>query len=92
MLVQGYEEQANEIMTILEANNDVMKSLSRFYLNLLHNDGFSKQLKTECQEDIREFATQISDMIYGANMQILRARLLVKITADRKALVSCTVK
>jgi hypothetical protein len=27
-------------------------------------------------------------MIYDANMQIRRARLLVKITADRKALVS----
>lgn len=88
MLVQGYEDQTNEVITILEANNDVMKSLSKFYIKLLDNNGFDDKLKTECNEDIQEFAAQISDMIYDANMQIRRARLLVKITADRKALVS----
>jgi hypothetical protein len=63
---------------ILEANNDIMKSLSNFYNSLLRN----------CNGDVREFVAQIGDMMYDANMQIRRAKLLVKITADRKALVS----
>jgi hypothetical protein len=86
-LVQGYEDQVNEVIMILEANNDIMKSLSEFYDNLLKNDAFDAVLKVQCREDVREFVAQIGDMIYDANMQIRRAKLLVKITADRKALV-----
>ncbi|ORY12543.1 hypothetical protein BCR34DRAFT_563656 [Clohesyomyces aquaticus] len=86
-LVQGYEDQVNEVIMILEANNDIMKSLSDFYDSLLKNDAFDAGLKDQCKENIREFVEQIGDMIYDANMQIRRAKLLVKITADRKALV-----
>ena len=86
-LVQGYEDQVNEVIMILEANNDIMKSLSDFYDNLLKNDAFDAGLKVQCKEDVREFVAQIGDMMYDANMQIRRAKLLVKITADRKALV-----
>jgi hypothetical protein len=73
---------------ILEANNDIMKSLSNFYNSLLRNDDFDAELKVNCNGDVREFVAQIGDMMYDANMQIRRAKLLVKITADRKALVS----
>lgn len=86
-LVQGYEDQVNEVIMILEANNDIMKSLSEFYDTLLKNDAFDAVLKVQCREDVREFVAQIGDMMYDANMQIRRAKLLVKITADRKALV-----
>jgi len=87
-LVQGYEDQINEVIMILEANNDIMKSLSEFYDGLLKNDAFDPVLKVQCKEDVREFSAQIGDMMYDANMQIRRAKLLVKIAADRKALVS----
>lgn len=86
-LVQGYEDQVNEVIMILEANNDIMKSLSEFYDKLMSNDAFDAALKVQCKEDVREFVAQIGDMMYDANMQIRRAKLLVKITADRKALV-----
>jgi hypothetical protein len=87
-LVQSYEDQVNEVIMILEANNDIMKSISNFYDSLLRHDAFNATLKVQCRGDVREFVAQIGDMIYDANMQIRRARLLVKITADRKALVS----
>jgi len=86
-LIQGYEDQVSEVIMILEANNDVMKSLGSFYDALLKNDAFDAVLKVQCREDVREFVAQIGDMMYDANMQIRRAKLLVKITADRKALV-----
>ncbi|OAL52682.1 hypothetical protein IQ07DRAFT_642349 [Pyrenochaeta sp. DS3sAY3a] len=85
--IQGYEDKVNEIIMILEANNDIMQSISSFYTNLMKNDDFDAGLKGACMEDVREFAMQIGDMIYDANMQIRRARLLVKITTDRKSLV-----
>lgn len=75
---------------ILEANNDIMKSLGNFYDGLLKNDAFDDHLKRDCREDIRDFVAQIDDMIYEANMQIRRAKLLVKITADRKGLARVT--
>jgi hypothetical protein len=73
---------------ILEANNDIMRSLGDFYTNLMKNNDFDKSLKASCAEDVREFVMQVGDMIYDASMQIRRAKLLVKITADRKSLVS----
>ncbi|KAF3046160.1 hypothetical protein E8E11_000049 [Didymella keratinophila] len=86
-LVQSYEDKVNEIILILEGNNDVMKSLSGFYCDLMKSDDFDLVLKKQCAEDVREFSAQIGDMMYDINMQIRRARLLVKMTADRKALV-----
>jgi hypothetical protein len=87
-LVQNREDEVNEVIMILEANNDIMKSLSDFYDSLMRNDAFDASLKSQCKEDVREFVAQVGDMMYDANMQIRRAKLLVKITADRKALVS----
>lgn len=87
MLMQGYVDKANEVVAILEANADVMKSLSNFYSKLPDNHGFGDDLAAACKDPISEFSAQIGDMIYDAKMQIRRARLLVKITSDRKALV-----
>lgn len=89
-LVQSYEDQVNEVIMILEANNDIMQSLSGFYSNLMRSNDIDTTLKDNCDGDVGEFAAQIADMMYDANMQIRRAKLLVKVTADRKALVCIT--
>mgnify|MGYP004501962095 CR=1 FL=1 len=86
-LVQSFEDKVNDLIMILEANNDNMQSLSAFYSNLMKNDDLDPVFRNGCAEDVREFAAQIADMMYDANMQIRRAKLLVKLTADRKALV-----
>ena len=70
---------------ILEANTDVLTSLRDFYKRLADNNDFD--LKLDCEVDILEFAIQIDDMIYDSKMQISRAKVQVKITADRKNLV-----
>lgn len=86
-LVQVYEDKVSEVILILEANNEVMQSLAGFYINLMTNADLDLALRKQCADDVREFAAQIKDMIYDSNMQIRRAKLLVKLTADRKALV-----
>ena len=70
---------------ILEANIDVLTSLRKYYEALLGNKDFP--LKRQCREDTLKFAAQINDMIYDLGMQISRAKLLVRIAADRKSLV-----
>ncbi|KAJ4379240.1 hypothetical protein N0V86_005285 [Didymella sp. IMI 355093] len=86
-LVQVYEDKVSEVIMILEANNEVMQSLAGFYSNLMKNDDLDQNLRKQCAEDVREFTAQVTDMMYDSNMQIRRAKLLVKLTADRKALV-----
>lgn len=84
--VQNYEDKTNEAIMVLEANADVLSSLRMFYEKLAENIDFP--LRGVCHEDIAAFATQVNDMIYDSRMQILRAELLLRITADRKGLVS----
>lgn len=86
-LVQVYEDKVSEVILILEANNEVMQSLADFYANLMTNDDLDLALRKQCTDDVRDFTAQIKDMMYDSNMQIQRAKLLVKLTADRKALV-----
>jgi len=87
--VQDYEDRTNEAIMILEANADVLTALRKFYYeSLMRHKDFPASLKTACEDDVLQFATQLDDMIYDAKMQISRAKLLVRIISDRKSLVS----
>lgn len=70
---------------VLEANTDVLTSLRDFYKRLSDNKLFD--LKVPCELNLVDFVSQIDDMIYDSKMQIARAKVLVKITTDRKSLV-----
>jgi hypothetical protein len=70
---------------ILEANVNVLKSLREFYKNLLNDKSFP--WRDTCKDDIMVFSEQVKVMTYDLEMQISRAKLLVKIIGDRKALV-----
>lgn len=83
--IQHLEDKVNEAIMVQEANSDVLTSLRKFYERLMDNKDFP--LRTACCEDVLLFATQLDDMIYDSKMQIARAKVLVKITEDRKTLV-----
>jgi hypothetical protein len=85
--VQDYEERTNIAIMILEANVDVMTSLRNFYERLMRNRDFP--LTDACGEDIVAFTVRLDEMIYDSKMHIRRAKLLTRVTADRKNLVSC---
>jgi hypothetical protein len=89
--LQRWEDKTNKVIMDLEANVDVMSSLCRFYNGLKGNKDIPAGLKDGCASDIVRFAAQIDDMIYDFKTQISRAKLLVKITSDRKELVSCLI-
>ena len=84
-MVQHREDKINEAIMILQANNDVITSLRGFYKRLIDVDDFD--LRISCKSNILDFAAQLDDMVYDSKMQIARASVLVKITAERKSLV-----
>ncbi|KAF2843020.1 hypothetical protein M501DRAFT_52755 [Patellaria atrata CBS 101060] len=87
MTIQGFEDDINEAIMIMESNNDTLSSLQAYYEKLLKHKHFPSELLTECLDDVQLFATQISGMIHDAKMHISRARLLLKIADDRKTIV-----
>lgn len=70
---------------ILEANVDVLTSLRNFYDRLMGNRDIP--LTDACGKDIVAFTVRLDEMIYDSKMHIRRAKLLTRITADRKSLV-----
>ncbi|KIW33353.1 uncharacterized protein PV07_00210 [Cladophialophora immunda] len=86
--VQGREDQINEAIMVLEANVDVMQSLCKFYEGLRTKKEIPQTLKDGCDADIATFIAQTNDMISNLKLQIVRANLLVKITKDRKELIT----
>ena len=84
--LQDYQDKINVTIMVLEANNDVLASLRDFYKTLLENSAFA--LRETCREDVTSFTKQVDEMIHDSSMQISRAKLLIRITTDRKDLVS----
>jgi len=80
------EDKTNEAIMVLETNSDVLTSIKQFYERLVENKEFG--LRTQCREDVATFAMQVDDMIYDSRMQTARAKVLSRITDDRKILVS----
>lgn len=70
---------------VMEANVEVLSALLKYYEGLLGRADFP--VANNCRDNIVAFSSQLSDMIYDLKMQIARAKLLVRITADRKTMV-----
>ncbi len=85
--LQLWQDKTNEAIMVLEANVDIMCSILRFYKLLAGNQNFPYELTNACGADIQEFTAKVEDMNSNLKMQISRAKLLVKITSDRKELV-----
>jgi hypothetical protein len=72
---------------VLEANTNVLKSLRRFYVDLVSRKGFPPELKSACEDHLRTFTSQLDEIIGDFQMQMSRAKLLVNIVNNRKELV-----
>ena len=86
--LQQWEDKVNEVIMALETNAELLSSLRRFYKSLPGRKDFPNRLKSVCGVDIQTFGDQIEQMKYDFQMQLSHAKLLVKITVDRKELVS----
>jgi hypothetical protein len=88
--IQDTEDKANDAIMILEANINVVISLRNFYELLPKNNAFGQATQAEMQsisDSVNAFALQVNNLINDFKMNIARANLLVRISADRKILV-----
>lgn len=85
--LQHWQDKANEAVMVLEANAGILKSLRRFYADLIVRKDFPGSLRTACEDDLDVFFSQLDEITNDFQMQIARAKLLVNIINDRKELV-----
>ncbi|OHE90944.1 hypothetical protein CORC01_13753 [Colletotrichum orchidophilum] len=86
-IVQEWEDKTNETIMVMESNADILTMLRKFYMELVKDQNFpSSELQAGTQA-VNDFASQLNEMIYDTQMQISRAQVLVKIVADRKAIL-----
>jgi Mg2+ and Co2+ transporter CorA len=83
--LQGKSDKITEIVMVLEANVAVLTSIRKYYERLLENKDFT--LNVDCEESVGVFAAHIDEMICDMEMQILRAKVLAQVTADRKTII-----
>jgi hypothetical protein len=88
--VHSHEEKINVAIMLLEANVSILKMLKEFYERLVVDENFP--WKETCKDHVKAFSDQLNVMVYNLEMEISRAKLLNRIIADRKALVTNFIK
>lgn len=85
--VQEYEDKVNEAIMVMESNVNNLNSLADSYKLLVTDSQFPIADLEACTSAVRRFAIHIHEFTYDLNMQIARAKVLSKITGDRKNIV-----
>ncbi|KAG9195927.1 hypothetical protein G6011_01048 [Alternaria panax] len=85
--LQYWQEKTNEAVMVLEANAKILRTLHRFYSNLIVRSDFPDTLKKSCEDHLYAFFSQLNEISGDFDMQLARAKLLVNIISDRKQLV-----
>jgi hypothetical protein len=71
---------------VLDANIEVITALRDFYANLKIDLDFD--LRDSCGRNISSFTSQVTGFMTALSMQVKRARVLSRLTANRRNLVS----
>ncbi|KAJ6191814.1 hypothetical protein J3E72DRAFT_35523 [Bipolaris maydis] len=85
--LQHWQDEANAVVMVLESNAKIVGALHSFYKNLVSREDFPSVLKTNCEDHFHAFFSQLDEIMGDFDMQLTRAKLLVKIISDRKELV-----
>jgi len=87
--VQLLEDKANEAIFVLNANIDVLRTLREHYQDLIKAEDCIKGLGANIERIVDRFDRHLATIVNDLKMQIARAGALMRMLADRKALV-CT--
>ncbi|KAF5511302.1 hypothetical protein CGCS363_v002438 [Colletotrichum siamense] len=85
--VQRWEEKTNDTIMAMESNANIMKLLQRFYRDLVKDDDFPSKARRLCQQAAKSFCLQLDELICETQMQISRAKVLIRTVADRKTIL-----
>ncbi|KAK1689034.1 hypothetical protein BDP55DRAFT_426919 [Colletotrichum godetiae] len=83
--VQKWEDKTNETVMIMASNVSILKLLREFYKGLVRDDDFPNRERWACQQEVSNYALQVDEVIDEAEMLVSRAKVLVKVIANRKA-------
>lgn len=87
-MVQHFEEKANEVAPVLEANIDILTELKEHYRSILNSEDCPDELKAGCRKEFAEFEKRINTIVIDLQRQCSRTKLLQRLLSDRKGLVS----
>ncbi|KAK1495486.1 hypothetical protein CTAM01_08615 [Colletotrichum tamarilloi] len=85
--VQRWEEKTTDTVMSMESNVNILKLLQRFYKDLLKDSDFPQRERRACQQGVKNFCSQLEELICEMQMQIARARVLMKVLAERKMML-----
>jgi Mg2+ and Co2+ transporter CorA len=85
--LQHWQDKTNETAMVLESNAKILRTLRRFYSDLIARKDFPRTLRDLCADDLDTFFSQLDEITSDFDIQLSRAKLLVNIISDRKELV-----
>ncbi|KAK1845618.1 hypothetical protein CCHR01_11735 [Colletotrichum chrysophilum] len=85
--VQKWEEKTNDTIMAMESNVNIMRLLQRFYRDLLKDENFPAKERILCQQATKTFSFRLEELVCETQMQIMRAKALAKLVADRKTII-----
>ncbi|RDW85933.1 hypothetical protein BP5796_04258 [Coleophoma crateriformis] len=88
--LQSWEEKINEAVFVLTANVDVVRELAENYRSLVTSVESLEYFEMDQKKATESFEKQVMSIIRDMQVQIARAKTLIRLLADRKALVGCT--
>jgi hypothetical protein len=80
--IQIQKEETRQATMLLESNADVMTALREYYVKLLDNADFL--LRTDCRQNIQDFAVDVESEIVLIRMQVRRLGLLAGTISERQ--------
>ena len=85
--IERIEEHANEALLVMTLNSSVLSALSQHYSFVTESTDSPQLLKTACMIDLRRFRDRLFDISTEIQTQKARMETLLRLLADRKALV-----
>lgn len=85
--IEHIEEQANETLLVITLNSKVMTALGEHYHSIMDSKDCPVDLKTGCDVDFARFMSRLASISDELQIQKARVETLLRLLADRKALV-----
>lgn len=85
--IEYIEEHANSALLVITLNCSILQALVEHYNTIMTSTSCPHDLKSKCAIDFNRFVSRISHTIAEMQMQKARMETLLRLLADRKALV-----
>jgi len=90
--IQNIEEKINSALLVLRTNSDTLEQLRNFYCNIPKRDGWPYDLASSSKDQMIQFGSLLRNIEYDHKLQQARLETLVRLLADRKALLYAIIE